>query len=139
MKHMNEKGQAIIEFAVVLYFFLMLVFGIIYSGMLFYDYNTLSNTARSVARERAITEYTVTNEKILERYVKDGKFTYGLVTSLYTPNDPPIEIVTDEDDIVVTISMHLEQSSALMRAIIPENYAIRYHMRKDFVDEEGGS
>ena len=134
----NQKGQVLVEFALVLYFFLMLVFGVIYSGMLFYDYNTLSNTARTVARERALTGPEVTNEKILERYVKDGKFVYGMTTSLYQPDNPPITIeTTDNDDIIVTISMSIENRSALMAIVLPERYRIRYHMRKDYVDANG--
>lgn len=128
----KQKGQVLVEFALCLPMFLMLVFGIIYSGMLFYDYSTLSNAARSVARERAITEYTVTDEKILERYVRDDKFVFGLVTSLYTPDSPPISIVTTEDDdVVVTVGMSLGSSSAVMDMVLPKHFNIVYHMRKD--------
>ena len=132
MMKLNNKGQVLVEFALVLYFFLMLVFGIIYSGMLFYDYSTLSNTARTVARERAVSGPEVTDEKILERYVKGDKFKYGLVTSLYHPDSPPITIhTTDDDDIVVTIGMSIDNRSALMAVVLPQRYQIVYHMRKE--------
>ena len=132
MMKLNNKGQVLVEFALVLYFFLMLVFGIIYSGMLFYDYSTLSNTARTVARERAVSGPEITDEKILERYVKGDKFTYGLVTSLYHPDSPPITIhTTDDDDIVVTIGMSIDNRSALMAVVLPQRYQIVYHMRKE--------
>ena len=134
----KEKGQVIVEFALVLYFLLMLVFGIIYSGMLFYDYTTLSNTARTVARERAVSGDEVTDEKILERYVKDGKFIYGLTTSLYTPEDPPIEITTEDDNITVRVKMYIENRSALMAIVLPERYQIVYHMRKETVEKNAG-
>lgn len=134
----KEKGQVLIEFALVLYFLLMLVFGIIYSGMLFYDYSTLSNTARTVARERAVSGDEITDEKILERYVKDGKFVYGLTTSLYTPDDPPIEITTVDDNITVRVRMYIENRSALMAVVLPERYQIVYHMRKETVNKNAG-
>ena len=134
----KEKGQVIVEFALVLYFLLMLVFGIIYSGMLFYDYTTLSNTARTVARERAVSGDEVTDEKILERYVKDGKFIYGLTTSLYTPEDPPIEITTEDDNITVRVKMYIENRSALMAVVLPGRYQIVYHMRKETVEKNAG-
>lgn len=136
----KHKGQVLVEFALVLPFFLLLVFGIIYSGMLFYDYSTLSNVARSVAREKAITEpnETITEEQIntniKERYFKNGRFIYGLVTSLYHPAQNALEITgpTDKDDIIVKVTMELGESSYLMRMILPPQYSVVYHMRKDY-------
>ena len=46
-----QKGQSVVEFALVLPIFLVLCFGIFYMGMIFADYMTLSNIARSSARE----------------------------------------------------------------------------------------
>ena len=134
----KQKGQALIEFALVFPFFLLLVFGIIYSGMLFYDYSTLSNVARSAARERAITKDSTDstgndiNDIIIENYFKEGKFLYGQTTSLYSPGTPPMTIETADDDIVVTINMQLGDRSPLMDIILPDHYSIVYHMRKDY-------
>ena len=138
-----NKGQALVEFALVLPFFLLLVFGIIYSGMLFYDYSTLSNVARSAAREKAITAPSDTisdaqiNNNIKNRYYDSTtkRFVYGLVTSLYSPASDPLKISgpTETDpDIVVTVTMELDSSTALMRMILPPQYSVIYHMRKDF-------
>ena len=54
----KQKGQSLVEFALVIPFFLFIVFAIIYAGMLFHDYSTLSNIARSAAREAAIVTGT---------------------------------------------------------------------------------
>ena len=51
-----QKGQSVVEFALVLPIFLVLFFGIFYVGMIFADYMTLSNVARSSAREASITD-----------------------------------------------------------------------------------
>ena len=134
------KGQALVEFALVLPFFLLLVFGIIYSGMLFYDYSTLSNVARSAARERAITETEAgtsndaVNNIIKEHYFKNGKFVYGLVTSLYKPASEALKIEgpSEDGDILVTVTMELDEGTYLMRMIVPEKYSVVYHMRKDY-------
>lgn len=129
---LKQKGQVLVEFALCLPMLLLFVFGIIYSGMLFYDYSTLSNAARSVARERSITDYSISDEQILARYVKDDRFIFGLVTNLYTPDSPPISIVTTEDDdVVVTVGMSLGSHSALMDMVLPKRFNIVYHMRKD--------
>lgn len=136
---MKKKGQALVEFALVVPFFLLLIFGLIYSGMLFYDYSTLSNIARSAARERAITvqktETTpngLTNDDIKEFYFKNGKFTPSLVTSLYHPANTNPFTIEGTDNIVVTITMQLGDRSPLMRIVLPEQYTIVYNMRKDF-------
>ena len=72
----KQKGQSIIEFALVLPLFLLLVFGLFYIGMFFADYLTLSSIARSSAREAAIISsddyYQNNYQKIREKY-KDEK------------------------------------------------------------------
>ena len=135
----KQKGQTLVEFTLVLPFFLLLIFGLIYSGMLFYDYSTVSNMARSVARERAITpisgEGAITTDKIIKYYYDGKKFTpYRLVTGLYHPaaNALKIKEPTDADpDIIVTVTMELSNTSHLMRIVLPPKYSVVYHMRKE--------
>ena len=52
MKYL-QKGQSIIEFALVAPLFLMLVFGMMYGGMMMADYLALKNLAGNVARIRS--------------------------------------------------------------------------------------
>ena len=135
----KQKGQSLVEFTLVIPFFLLLIFGLIYSGMLFYDYSTVSNMARSAARERAITpisgEGAVTTDKIIEYYYNGTSFTpYRLVTGLYHPaaNALKIKEPTDADpDIIVTVTMELSNTSHLMRIVLPPKYSVVYHMRKE--------
>ena len=136
----KQKGQALIEFTLILPFFLLLIFGLIYTGMLFHDYSTLSNIARTAARDRAITS-NVEDNVIIERYYDsaNGKFKYALVTDLYKPGleestSPAMLIETSSDgDIVVTINMRLaDGTSPLMEMVLPNKYSIVYHMRKDY-------
>lgn len=130
----KDKGQSLVEFTLVLPFFLLLVFAIIYGGMLFHDYSTVSNVARSIARERAITPGSITNAKIIEYYYNGKSFTpTQLVTGLYKPiavkiNDPAPK---DANDIMVTITMELGDSSYVMRMVCPQQYVVVYHMRKE--------
>ena len=72
----KQKGQSIIEFALVLPLFLLLVFGLFYIGMFFADYLTLSSIARSSAREAAIIpskDYYQDNYKKVRDKYKDEK------------------------------------------------------------------
>ena len=128
----KQKGQVLVEFALVLPFFLLLIFGIIYSGMLFYDYSTLSNVARSAARERAISPSTITNDQIVSYYVQNGKFIRGQITSLYSPGSPPLNLRMENDDIIATVNMQLGSRSHVMEVVLPDRYSIVSHMRKDY-------
>lgn len=135
----KQKGQALIEFTLVLPFFLLLVFSLIYTGMLFHDYSTLSNIARTAARDRAITG-SVDTDIIKGRYydAEKNQFKYSLVTDLYLPDNVnnqgamSIDGPDDNGDIVVTIKMRLHESSSLMEMILPETYSVIYHMHKDY-------
>ena len=56
----EEKGQSIIEFAIVFPLFLALFMGIAYFGMLFFDFMTVADVARSSAREASLLRTTAT-------------------------------------------------------------------------------
>ena len=146
MKKLKQKGQAIIEFAVVLPLFVLFLFGIIYSGMLFYDYISLSNLARSAAREAAIVK-TVDDDDTRLKYQAIGSYYEGkvtnLLTHLYEPKpekegDPVFKVElkspsgTETDPSVeVTIRMERNVSSGLLEIILPDDYTIIYFMRRD--------
>ncbi len=135
----KQKGQSLVEFTLVLPFFLLLIFGLIYSGMLFYDYSTLSNMARSAARERAIAPTTgadaVSNADIEDYYFdkQNKQFIPQLVTGLYQPTANAVNVSgpNANKDIIVTITMELGESSPIMRMVLPPTYSVVYHMRKE--------
>ena len=135
----KQRGQIIVEFALILPLFLLMIFGLIYSGMLFHDYSTLSNVARSATREVAISSdpsNAITNVRAYYYNEQGGRFTQGIITSLYVPSSSnPFTIVpnsgADGKDIVTTINMTLNVKFPLIDMVLPENFSIVYHMRKD--------
>ena len=135
----KKKGQVIVEFALILPLFLLMIFGLIYSGMLFHDYSTLSNVARSATREVAISSDTsnaITNVRAYYYDEKENRFTQGIITNLYVPSSSnPFTIDpnsgNDGKDIVTTINMTLNVKFPLIDMVLPENFSIVYHMRKD--------
>lgn len=145
----KQKGQVIVEFALLLPLFIVLLFGIIYCGMLFYDYISLSNIARSAAREAAIVPSFNTTQKIkIEKYYTERMYMltklYSASTHTYESDTTPFDYKltlsmndngtsnTDDDYIEVLITMERDPStSALMRMILPEDYMIHYIMRRD--------
>ena len=54
----RRRGQALVEFALVLPVFLLIVFGIIDGGRLIFTYNTVSNAARNGARVAIVNQST---------------------------------------------------------------------------------
>ncbi|HBT79040.1 MAG TPA: hypothetical protein DEA67_02500 [Selenomonas sp.] len=96
-----QKGQSIVEFALVLPLFFVLLWGIIYFGLLFADYLMLSNAARSSAREAALKPSAAAVTQVGKEYFKtckDNQFTQFYVLQTF-------DIQPDEEgkDIVVTI------------------------------------
>jgi len=54
----KARGQGLVELALVLPLFLLLIFGIIDAGRLIVTYNTLANSARSAARVAVVNQST---------------------------------------------------------------------------------
>ncbi len=135
----KHKGQAVVEFAVVLPLFLLVLFGIIYSGMLFYDYSVLSNLARSGAREAAIVN-NVSSIPGIQTYYQNkitNNTSSPLITSLYTPKSSEGYLIEPEDGtdwskgVKVTITMQRNQVPILVDMVLPDEYKIQYFMKRD--------
>ena len=54
----RTRGQALVEFALVIPLLLLLIFGIVDAGRLIYAYNTVSNSARNGARVAIVNQST---------------------------------------------------------------------------------
>ena len=127
----RQRGQVIVEFALILPLFLLMIFGLIYSGMLFHDYSTISNMARSAAREAAITQGTSGYSGIKTYYLNQGQ---GLLTSLYKTDSFDIKKRKEDnndDEVYVNITMKRNFSFPLIDIVLPETFGIDYYMRKD--------
>lgn len=122
-----QKGQSVIEFALVLPLFLLLVMGISYIGMVMADYLTLSSIARSSAREAAII---VDQDKVDKNYpnVKKNYEDYKLPINIYDWNPKldnnfnikNVKINTKEDstNVVVTINASLNDNGSMLASIV---------------------
>ena len=75
-KRRCEEGQAIVEFAIVLPIFLLLVMGIMDFGWLFYNYISVENSARNAART-ACVEYMKVCYNEGENESLDKTFTFA--------------------------------------------------------------
>ena len=130
----KHKGQSVVEFALVLPLFLFIMFGVIYTGMMFHDYATLSNIARACTREAAVSA-TEDYGEIAGNYLKRVR-NDGLMTDFYKLADTdPIIIrrVQDEtgDYIQTTINMQLKANGFFIDMIVPRAFGVRYYMQKE--------
>lgn len=134
----KQKGQAIVEFALVFPFFLAILFAILLSGLMFADYMTLSNVARSSAREAALGGDTT---EISETYRQNTR----LMTNLYIwPEDGAI-VFSDgsiQNSITATITTTLNKqfpAVGFLDAVgmsLPETYTITYTMHSEVTQNE---
>lgn len=126
----KHKGQVIVEFAIILPLFLLMMYGIIYSGMLFYDYSTLSNIARASAREAALSDSS-NYSTIAGNYTELLK---NLKTDFYAvdnANPIVIEEITSDNGVRVTINMNLKAKGYFIEMVMPPTFGVQYYMRKE--------
>ncbi|MBP3721636.1 MAG: pilus assembly protein [Selenomonadaceae bacterium] len=141
----KQRGQAVVEFALVLPIFLALVFSIIVCGMLFADYMTLSNVARSSAREAAL-QGSEKYADIRTNYRSSTK----LLSNLYTwpDDDTNFDIAAGEldDSVQVTITTTLNpnfpgvsvvKNGYFNSSFPPDTYTIKYSMHDEATNASG--
>lgn len=137
--HHIQKGQDTVEFAFVLPFLVFLIVGIVYVGFLFADYLTLSNMARSSAREASMAAETEYSD-IQEKYASQAKTSQHM----YEVDLYQIDNVSDENrspDVRVKIHAKIQDNDTLAKAIkgfipgseklIDDGFTIQYQMIRE--------
>lgn len=103
----RQKGQDIIEFALLLPIFLLVLCGIIYCGFMFGDYQTVQGIVRNAAREAAVVGHytpsadpsqkpTDNYEIIAAKYNKILK-EQNVITHLYVPDSDGVQVEATND------------------------------------------
>lgn len=89
-KRRGQEGQALVEFALVLPFLLMIVLGIIQFGILFHNYLTLTDAVRAGARQAAVSRTDADPEGRAETRVRQSasKLDQGSLVVAVDPWDP---------------------------------------------------
>jgi Flp pilus assembly protein TadG len=104
LKRMNDRGVSLIEFALVLPFFMVFVMGIVEFGRGFNIYHNITNACREGARLAATRDnkqITLTAANIVRARVVNYMTNVGLQTSPYTgtgaldSSTPPAQSATD--------------------------------------------
>ena len=141
-QYCRQKGQSIVEFAVVLPFLLLIVLGIMYSGFIYSDYEAINDLARMAARDASV----MTAETYKETEFDDLKAKYeevGLPNNLYVLRKVNIEYKSDQR-IVVTVTAELNPDSSslsgafsnfLGRGSVLDTLTVTYQMHSENVLE----
>lgn len=119
----SQKGQGLLEFAFVLPFLILIMFGLFYAGMLFSDYIELNNLARLAAREAAVVstddwdkDYTVVRKKFTDAAKSSSDPNkHFLPNSLYIwkfNDKDKFKMTYDEDEQSVTVILVADVNSA---------------------------
>ena len=138
----RQRGQSLVEFALIIPLFALFLFGLIYGGLMFYQYFNLSNDSRATARQYAVmTEPqikqalgdplpTVANPKVVTGERRFGTF-YNVTQKIwidYDDSKPP-----KPKDVVVYVEFN-RSNKDLPRVLTmfnwpPETFAMKYRMK----------
>lgn len=148
-QYCRQKGQSIVEFAVVLPFLLLIVLGIMYSGFIYSDYEAINDLARMAARDASVMTaetYRKTTDSGAAVGFDELKAKYkavGLPNNLYVLRDVNIEYKSDQR-IVVTVTAELNPDSSslsgafsnfLGRGSVLDTLTVTYQMHSENVLE----
>ena len=114
-----QRGQSIVEFALVLPLFLLFTFGIIYFGCVFADYAALSTIARNSAREIAVLQQSDASKRENDyQVIRDGFNSQELPFDIYKwdPNNKDDFKIQYNDptesspngNVEITVTAHLQ-------------------------------
>ena len=103
----RQKGQDIVEFALLLPIFLLVLCGIIYCGFMFGDYQTVQGIVRNAAREAAVVgHYTESADPLQQRtdnyQIIAAKYNkilkeQNVITHLYVPDSDGVQVEATND------------------------------------------
>ena len=133
----RQKGQAVVEFALVLPFFFMLFWGIVYTGLLYSDYLTLSNFARESARVASIEGKTACYATMRSDVSPPSLSTHLYRWDINSDSDFQIDDANDSY-ITVTLTANLDTNfpgvgiMSYLGMSLPEDYQIIYSMYKEY-------
>lgn len=106
----SQKGQSMIEFALVVPLFLMICFAMLYGGILFMDYLQFSNAAQAVARQISITSDENTRQTLANDFKNHTGAYFKQMTNLYKADANVVYNTLTTKNVVVTINLTLDST-----------------------------
>ena len=141
----NNRGTAIIEFVIVMPLFFLMLFGMLYGGIMMHDYNGLNELTRAAARAGAIeltdddtkedeenAESPTKKVARIKKFITDNGNNYML---LYSVDNNTITVTDDqkineEDAIIVSVSANrTDDIPLIVNDLLPETISSSMSMR----------
>lgn len=119
MLRRGQRGQSMVEFGIVIPFFLIFIMGIAYFGAAISDYIALNNMARSCAREASIqgpSHYDELEDKYLKQDLTAGLYEWGPqarsrdLADIKVKPDPLAAAAGNHGNVVVKIYSKIDMS-----------------------------
>ena len=100
----RQRGQSMVEFALMAPIVFMMIFGMIYGGIMFMQYMHYSNAVRTAAREIAVSSNKESTKTAKEQWLTE-LWQSEVGTRFYTPT---VDIDTDDNgDVVVNVTFYM--------------------------------
>ena len=140
----KQKGAVLVEFVIVLPIFLLMLFVMIYGGMLMHDYNGLNELTRAAARYGVVEssgDNTTTQEgstdtikvAAVKRYIKDNGNNFLII---YEIKDGGVSVsagasdkIGDDAALNVTVTAERLDVPIIVEDVMPEKISSSLKMR----------
>lgn len=131
----RQRGQSAVEFALISPIIFLLIFAAIYGGAMFIQFMNLSNEARTIARQIAITANATEQNKLKADYEEAWHEFAGLykINMDITGVDKDGNVINDVSnssvvDVVVTVNF---THGEFPFGFPPSHFALKYRMQKE--------
>ena len=138
----NNRGTALIEFVIIMPLFFLMLFGMLYGGIMLHDYNGLNELTRAAARAGAI-EQTDDGNKVdegntgsptkkvarVKRFITNNSNNYLLLYAV-AENTNEIKKINEEDAIIVSVSAkRTDDIPLIVEELLPKTISSSMSMR----------
>jgi Flp pilus assembly protein TadG len=129
----NNRGQAMVEFAIIIPFFFFMLYACSYLGMFFHDYLILNEMTRNIARQASVgisldtIKINYSNQTFLTSvYIFDSNTNVQLVTEPENEND-----TSEGQNVTVTLTASRNVTKDSFWEVLPETISSSLTMRKE--------
>ena len=119
----RRKGQSAVEFALMAPIIFLMIFGMIYGGIMFMDYLNFNNQARAIAREVSLASTEKERQNLKKKYEEFKDKAAGVYAVSFRVN-------YDEEDVTVEVNFSRKESFIIM----PQYFEITYTMKLENTD-----
>ena len=139
----NSRGSALIEFVIIMPLFFLMLFGMLYGGIMLHDYNGLNELTRAAARAGSIeqtddgnkaeednTESPTKKVARVKKFITDNGNNYLLLYAVNTIVVNDTVKINEEDAIIVSVSAtRTEDIPLIVVDLLPKTISSSMSMR----------